>query len=965
MTRSGDQLQLDNTFGFFDRTVQSDQLFHPVLIANDGANTMLRAIRHELRRSRSFVFSTAFVTTSAVAMLKQALLDFPGKGTIITSTYLGFNTPAAFRELLNLPGIEVFVHSGARGGFHAKGYLFEQAGSTTAIVGSSNLTETALLTNHEWNLRFSALPGGDIVDQLRRAVDDQLKSSTRLTGAWIDNYAAEYVPPPPRSRVVQLPGETGATLMPEGIVTANAMQVEALDEIQKLRDAGERRAVVISATGTGKTILSALDVRSVGPQRMLFVVHREQILDRAIEEFRRVLGAPAHEFGKFVGARREIDRKYVFATIQSLTSADNLSEIPPTHFDYVLIDEVHRAGADSYRTVLEYLEPNFLLGMTATPERTDGFNVFELFDFNVPYEIRLQQALKEEMLAPFHYYGVTDFVIDDEVIDDASQLASLVAPERADHIIRAIETYGHVGSPTRGLLFCGRTTEAQELSRLLNERNVHGRRLRTVALTGADTVETRNAAVTQLESGELDYIVTVDVFNEGIDIPSVNQVVMLRQTKSSIIFTQQLGRGLRKAAGKDHLVVIDFIGNYANNYLIPIALFGDNSLNKDSIRKKIMDSQEAGAISGLSSVNFDKISRARIFRSLADTKLDSIQNLKRTVAELENRLNRPPTLLDFARFDTADPVVVATKRDNYWSLLHALKRVDRAPTPEQSSWLTFLSNEILNGKRPHELLLLQALIDAPERSLRTDEYEQLLNDHGVGADAETIGSTLRILQLEFFTDAERAKYGSPIVQRVGEWLVLSSSLEAGLKRDPRFKQHFDDLIATGLFLARHRYRWKGGLVVGQRYSRKDACRLLNWNKNVQSTIYGYKVDYTSSSCPIFITYDKHEDVSASTAYGDEFLNESTLHWYTRSRRTLRSGEVQAIVENRVPLHLFAKKDDAEGTDFYYLGEARSSNAKETKMPDDNGVPLDVVTMDLGIASPLERSLYEYLTGSHE
>lgn len=959
-----EQLRLDNTFGFLDSSVQSDQLYHPLLIANDGANTMLRAIRYELRRSASFTFSAAFVTTSAVAMLKQALLDFPGKGRIITSTYLGFNTPAAFRELLNVPGVEVFIYSGGRGGFHAKGYLFEQVDTTTAIVGSSNLTETALLTNQEWNLRFSALPDGDIVDQLRRAVDTQLLDSVPLTTAWIDEYAATYVPPPPRSPIVRVAAGDDAGLPPQGLITANAMQSEALREIQKLRDAGERRAVVISATGTGKTILSALDVRSFAPHRMLFVVHREQILDRAIEEFRRVLDAPATEFGKFVGSRRELDRKYVFATIQSLTTAENLREIPSAHFDYVLVDEVHRAGAGTYRKLLDYLEPAFLLGMTATPERTDGFNVFELFDFNVPYEIRLQQALEEEMLAPFHYYGVTDFVKDDEIIDDASQLATLVAPERADHIISAIETYGHVGSPARGLMFCSRTDEARELASILNEREVHGRRLRTVALTGADSVDVRESVVARLEAGELDYIVTVDVFNEGIDIPSVNQVVMLRQTKSSIIFTQQLGRGLRKAAGKDHLIVIDFIGNYTNNYLIPIALFGDNSLNKDSIRKKIMDAQEAGAISGLSSVNFDKISRERIFRSLAETKLDSIQNLKRTIAELENRLNRPPALLDFARFDTADPVVIATKRDNYWSLLHSLKRVDRGPTPEQAAWLTFASNEILNGKRPHELLLMRALLDDPGHTISVSDYRHLLADSGTTADANTIDSVVRIVLLDFFTEAERSKYGTPVASRVGDRLTLSSALAASIGHDPDFARHLNDVIDTGLFLARHRYQWNGRLVIGQRYSRKDACRLLNWQKNVQSTIYGYKVDYTSLSCPIFITYDKHEDVSASTAYGDEFLNESTLHWFTRSRRTLKSEEVQAIVENRIPLYLFAKKDDAEGTDFYFLGEARSSNAKQTKMRDAKGSPLDVVTMDLGMESPLERSLYEYLVGSH-
>lgn len=967
MSNPLEQLRLDHSFGFIDRSVQSDQLFHPLLIDNIGGNQMLRAIRHELGRSKSFIFSVAFVTTSAVAMLKQALLDFTGTGTgtgtIITSTYLGFNSPAAFRELLNVPGVDVYVHSEKRAGLHAKGYVFEQANSTTAIVGSSNLTPPALLSNREWNLRFSALPDGDVVDQLRRAIKAQLSSATLLTAAWIDDYESTYVAPERRPRVIALEDNGDAEFVPVDRIFPNAMQAEALLEIQRVRDAGERRAVVVSATGTGKTILSALDVRAVDPDRMLFIVHREQILDRAIEEFRRVLGAPAEDFGKLVGARREIDRKYVFATIQSLSNDETLRDIPPAHFDYVLIDEVHRAGATSYRRVLAYLRPDFLLGMTATPERTDGFNVFEMFDYNVPYEIRLQKALEEDMLSPFHYYGVTDFVRDDVVIDDTSQLATLVAPERADHIIAAIETYGHVGVPVRGLVFCSRTDEAHELVRLLNQRHVHGHQLRTIALTGQDSIEIRETVVQHLERGEIDYIVTVDVFNEGIDIPSVNQVVMLRQTKSSIIFTQQLGRGLRKAAGKDHLVVIDFIGNYANNYLIPIALFGDNSLNKDSIRKRILDSQEAGAISGLSSVNFDKISRERIFRSLAETKLDSMQNLKRTITDLTNRLDRPPTLLDFARFDAADPVVVATKRDNYWSLLHSLKAADRAPTTEQSGWLTFASAEILNGKRPHELLLMRTLLDHPDHRLSIPDYQRLLADAQATNDSATVDSVLRIVELDFFTEAERSKYGTSVVRRLGAELRLAPELISNLSADSYFAAHLTDVIDTGLFLARHRYNWSASLQVGHRYSRKDACRLLNWEKNEQSTMYGYKVDYASSSCPIFITYHKHEDVSASTKYGDEFINESTLHWFTRSRRTLQSGEVRAIVENRIPLHLFAKKDDAEGTDFYYLGLARSSEAAQTQMPDSKGNALDVVTMSLTMQSPLEQSLYEYLVNA--
>ncbi len=950
------QLSRDISFGFLDGNVAADQLFHPVLISNHDANTMARAITAELRRSASFTFSVAFVTPGALALLKQALIDFGGRGTIITSTYLGFNSPAAFRELLNLPGVEVRIHSGDRGGFHAKGYLFDQLGSTTAIIGSSNLTETALLTNHEWNLRFSALPGGDIVHQLRTAVDAQLASSHLLTPGWVDEYARRWRPPP-RHTPLSHPGEDEP--LPVGTVIPNPMQVEALTQIASVRKSGEHRAVVVSATGTGKTILAALDVRAVDPAKMLFIVHREQILDRAIEEFQRVLELPRSEFGKLVGSTQQLDRRYVFATIQSLSRPDTLAAIDPQLFDHVLIDEVHRAGAASYGRVLDHLRPNFVLGLTATPERTDGFNVFELFDHNVPYEIRLQTALEEGMLAPFHYYGVTDFERDGEVIDEFTELGRLVAPERAEHLVKALETYGHVGVPVRGLMFCSRKDEAAELSRILNSSTVHGNLLRTKVLTGDDAIPEREQAVVELESGQLDYLLTVDIFNEGIDIPTINQVVMLRQTSSSIIFTQQLGRGLRKAAGKDHLVVIDLIGNYTNNYLIPVALFGNTSLNKDSLRRSVIDAHEAGAIAGLSSVNFDQISRQRIFDSIAATKLDSMVNLKRAVTELEQRLGHPPRLMDFARFDTADPVVLATKKDNYWQLLHSFRKLDSGPTHYQGQVLSFLSMELLNGKRPHELLVLERLLESGVMS--DDAVRDLLVSRECHADWATLRSVERILSLAFFTDAEQRKYGEPIVTRDpvgGEWAV-NPALPAAMA-DDQFAAQVRDVIETGLHLARHRYQWSGALEPGKRYSRKDACRLLNWENNEYSTMYGYKTDHVSQTVPIFITYHKTDEVAETTKYGDEFLNESEVHWFTRSRRTLASKEVQPIVHNELPLHVFVKKDDVEGTDFYYLGRARASNAEQTTMPDDKGFRVDVVTMTLGLEIPVEASLYDYL-----
>ncbi|WP_111721123.1 DUF3427 domain-containing protein [Homoserinimonas sp. OAct 916] len=961
MSSTRSQLTLDITFGFLDAQTPTEQLFQPVLVSNTGKNTMLRAVRDELKRSRRFIFSVAFVTPSAIALLKQALVDFGGPGTIVTSTYLGFNSPSAFRELLNLENVDVHIYPDVAAGFHAKGYIFEQDESTTAIIGSSNLTEFALLKNHEWNLRFSALPDGDIVQQLNHAVQAHIDAASPLTPEWIAAYEATWVPQARAALLMPDPAVPFGDISANATIQPNVMQIDALAEIKKARDSGESRAVVISATGTGKTILAALDVRAVAPKRMLFIVHREQIIDRAIYEFKRVLNAPDSDFGKFAGSSKEINRRYVFATIQSLSRPDNLQLISPDAFDYVLIDEVHRAGAASYLRVIEWLRPEFLLGMTATPERTDDFNVFELFDYNVPYEIRLQKALEAEMLAPFHYYGVTDFVASDgEVIDETAELSKLVDSERVDYLLSAVKKYGHAGAPVRGLIFCSRKDEASALSALLNQREMHGRLLRTRALTGDDSIGEREAVVRMLERGELEYIVTVDIFNEGIDIPSVNQVVMLRQTQSSIVFTQQLGRGLRKNLGKDHLVVIDFIGNYANNYLIPIALFGDNSLNKDSIRKNIIDAQEAGAISGLSSVNFDMISKERIFKSLASTKLDSMQNLKRAFVELESRLGHPPRLMDFARFDTVDAVVLATKEGNYWKFLNKLKRVDAVAGAYEDAVLTYLSGELLNGKRPHELLLLEELLDQTS-SVSAESFIEILAKNSLANDTATIESVQRVLNLEFFTEAEATKYGAkPIVELGDEGYHLGDQFLGHWRKSHLFQEQVRDVIETGLYLARHRHNWSSELEVGRRYSRKDVCRLLNWETNQQSTIYGYKVDYYSSSCPIFVTYHKDDEVSASTKYEDEFLSPSTLNWYTRSRRTLKSGEVQAIVENRFPLHLFAKKDDAEGTDFYYLGEAKSQGARQEQMPDEHGKALDVVTMKLDMKSPIESSLYEYL-----
>src|SRR5690625_5289608 len=469
-------------------------------------------------------------------------------------------------------------------------------------------------------------------------------------------------------------------------------------------------------------------------------------------------------------------------------------------FDYVLVDEVHRAGAATYLEILDFLKPDFLLGMTATPERTDDFNVFELFHYNLAYEIRLQAALEENMLAPFHYFGVTDFTTaSGETISETSELRHLVSEERADHLIKVLAQYGQASQQPRGLIFCSRNREAERLAELLNERELHGRRLRTMALSGADSIEKREWAVSHIEGVELDYLLSVDVFNEGIDIPSLIQVVMLRQTQSSIVFTQQLGRSLHKYPDQDYVVVIDFLGNYANNYLIPTALFGDTSLNRDQLRRRIIDTDNDHIIAGVSSIDFDRIAKERVFAYLDQARLDSLMNLRSAFRSLRDRIGRTPMLLDFAKHDVLDPEVIAGKYDHYADFVRRATDTEIPALAEDASRvLTLLTREFLNGKRPQELLLLNQLICKPG-PLPLAEFQTLLRERGLDCSDRVLESVRRILALEWFTDAERAKYGSdPIVEFDGSCYRLGKRWQAAWEDQQVFAPYAQDALNTGL-----------------------------------------------------------------------------------------------------------------------------------------------------------------------
>ena len=396
-----------------------NQTYQPQLLFNDYKQGMKLSyeIIQQLNSCDSFQLSIAFISLSGLATLKQTLLDLQNKnisGKIITSTYLGFNEPKVFKELLKFNNLEIRIYDDPKIGFHPKGYIFKKNDTYNIIIGSSNLTQNALSINQEWNLKLSSTYNSDISKQVLKEFNQQWQNSFPLTNQWINEYSKTYTK---QKNKIQL--KTNTKIKP------NKMQIAALNALKSIRNENKNKALLISATGTGKTYLSAFDVKAFNPKRMLFVVHRENIAQNAMMSFQKIINN--HSFGIFTGNKKETDADYIFSTIQTIHKQEYRKMFDPDDFDYIIIDEVHRAGANSYQKLINYFKPKFMLGMSATPERSDDFDIYQMFDYNIAYEIRLQQAMEYDLLCPFHYYGITDLQVNGVSLEDKSDFNHLTS----------------------------------------------------------------------------------------------------------------------------------------------------------------------------------------------------------------------------------------------------------------------------------------------------------------------------------------------------------------------------------------------------------------------------------------------------------------------------------------------------------------------------------------------------------
>lgn len=966
---------------FLDKnTFEQNDEYAAKLIANTKDETMYNCILDEVQHCKSFTFAVAFIESGILNSLKTVLKDLNVQGRILTSTYLYFNKPQMFRELLKLPNVEIRVYEQNHGKFHAKGYLFQHEGYHSALVGSSNFTAGALKVNKEWNLLFTSHNNGKLTEDIASEIEEQWKGASKLTPEWIDEYEKKYkIQNKPAIKVVsQSVDEDNSNY---SIIKPNKMQKEALKNLQKLRLLRETKGLIISATGTGKTYLAALDVKNYNPKRFLFVAHREQILKKSLDSFHKVLGGDKKtNYGILSGNTKNTDAKYLFATVQTLSKAENLNQFKRDEFDYILIDEAHHVGSKIYGKLLDYFTPDFLLGMTATPERSDDKNIYELFDYNVPYEIRLQEALEEEMLVPFHYIGVSDYTYNGEVIDDNTNLKYLVSEERVKYVVEQSKYYGYDGDVLHGLVFVSRKEEADEIAKLLTKNGYPAQ-----MLSGEDSQEQREQAIEKLKNGELTYLVTVDIFNEGIDIPFINQVIMMRKTESVIVFVQQLGRGLRKAQGKEYLTVIDFIGNYKNNYLIPVALTGDQSRTREGIREHV----ETGQIEGLSTINFELVAKKRILKQLRGKKNLFTLEIKKDYQELKRRLNKTPLIADFIKNNMVASQAILSilnKKGNYNDFLLKVDK-DAAYSWENDyldKTLTFITSEFLSGKRIHELLLLQKLLDNGVSS--RSELEKLVVDNGSYCNDDVLNSVERILTLEYYkpksyddkNDKEKnktefAKLGGQTLIEIGnnKEYRFNKEISELLEKDHGFKKLFIDVIKAGLLNARE-YDKENIFTIEKRYTRSDVNRLLNWQRKIPAqSIGGYFIE--NGYCPIFVTYVKSNDIENSIKYEDRFISNSKIHCYTKNGRKLGKGETLKMFAGvsegnpKLTYLLFVKRSDAEDDDeFVYLGTGKvtaDSLKQEYREIDKKGklVNTPIVSYDLKLDIPVSLARYRMLT----
>ena len=872
--------------------------------------SFLNKIKSNLKKCKSFNFSVSFIKKAGLVLLEREIeeaLERGAKGRIITSTYQNFTDIGSLEQFYNWQkeyyNFECHLDYECFGdnGFHTKGYLFEYDDSIEFIVGSSNITRFALLKNFEWNV---SLISKDNLDSYNDALiefeliwDKTLELDTKLIEKYrlqldyaIEKWDMDYV------------NAMDAKINP------NSMQRKALRELRRYRDTGVKKALIISATGSGKTYLAAFDARNFGAKRLLYIVHRESILKDAKESFVKVFGAE-RTYGFYTGNENSLEADFIFATSNML--GRHLDSFKKDEFDYIIYDEVHHVVAETGKKIFEYFEPEFILGLTATPERMDNQDIFTLFDQNVPFELRLRDAINNDLVVPFHYYGIRDQLVDYSSKDKMTIAKNIAEQNNIEFIKSQIEKYRKPGEKLKCIAFCTNIQSCKLMAEELYEEGYH-----TISLTGINDTGVRIKAFKDLQDDNnlLEIICTVDILNEGVDIPQVNMVLFLRPTESQTVFIQQLGRGLRKYPGKDYVTVLDFIGNnYDRAVQIAMALgtLGKTTyMEKAYLKEMIRTNFESLDIPEVK-IEIDDLSKEEIVNFIDKTNFNSRVFLEKDYKNFKAYINNGayPTHMDFLNSDVSPDLIRiikstfgGSKNKSYYNFL---KKIEEDTIPMFSEQeVNFINNmeDLLPLARLDEYLIIEQAIKEKTIDLKRIEG---INEHITDKTLENAYNNLKSLGIVENSDIDLTNLSK------GDFKdYLLDTLNYGIVR---YNREFGEY--TGLFKL---YR---------NYYKEQASRIMLKNGILQKGTY-----YEDDIAYIFAGIKKGEEGRLN--YKDKFINSKIFQW--ESIANVSESEKEHL-RNSKKVHLFIRKMESEDTvtlPYTYFGLGTFTNERDSYTEED-------------------------------
>lgn len=872
--------------------------------------SFLNKIKSNLKKCKSFNFSVSFIKKAGLVLLEREIeeaLERGAKGRIITSTYQNFTDIGSLEQFYNwqkeYDNFECHLDYECFGdnGFHTKGYLFEYDDSIEFIVGSSNITRFALLKNYEWNVSLiskdnlesynDALIEFELIWNNTLELDSKLIEKYRLQLDYaIEKWDMDYI---------------NAT---DNKINPNSMQRKALRELRRYRDTGVKKALIISATGSGKTYLAAFDARNFGAKRLLYIVHRESILKDARESFIKVFGAE-RTYGFYTGNENSLDADFIFATSNML--GRHFDSFKKDEFDYIIYDEVHHVVAETGKKIFEYFEPEFILGLTATPERMDNQDIFNLFDQNVPFELRLRDAINNDLVVPFHYYGIRDQLVDYSSKDKMTIAKNIAEQNNIEFIKSQIEKYRKPGEKLKCIAFCTNIQSCKLMAEELYEEGYH-----TISLTGINDTGVRIKAFKNLQDDNnlLEIICTVDILNEGVDIPQVNMVLFLRPTESQTVFIQQLGRGLRKYPGKDYVTVLDFIGNnYDRAVQIAMALgtLGKTTyMEKAYLKEMIRTNFESLDIPEVK-IEIDDLSKEEIINFIDKTNFNSRVFLEKDYKNFKAYINNGayPTHMDFLNSDVSPDLIRiikstfgGSKNKSYYNFL---KKVEEDTIPMFSEEeVNFINNmeDLLPLARLDEYLIIEQAIKENKIDLKRIEG---INEHITDKTLENAYNNLKSLGI-----------------------VENSDIDLTNLSEGDFKDYLLDTLNYGIVRYNREFgEYTGLFKLYRNYYKEQASRIMLKNGILQKGTY-----YEDDIAYIFAGIKKGEEGRLN--YKDKFINNKIFQW--ESIANVSESEKEHL-RNSKKVHLFIRKMESEDTvtlPYTYFGLGTFTNERDSFTEED-------------------------------